>query len=163
MTQENQVSSKLPPKLSNLLRLLGSMDRRDRMETLIDLAGKFKDPPARVALRPFPESHRVPGCESEAYVWAEPAPGNTLKFYFAVENPQGISAKATAVILDMSLSGTPLDVVAAVPTDVIFEIFGRELSMGKNLGLTNMLVMCQTFARRCLDASARLVGRPNAK
>lgn len=140
----------LPAKLASLLALIGSMERSERMEMLIDLAAKFEGPPASVAARPFPDSHRVPGCESQAYVWAEPRPDNTLKYYFAVENPQGISARATAVILDRSLSGAPLELVVKVPTDVIYQIFGRELSMGKNLGLTNMLVMCQALARQFL-------------
>lgn len=144
----------LPAKLESLLGLIGSLERSERMEVLIDLARKLREPPAPIAARPFPESSRVPGCESQAYVWAKPQQDGTLKFYFAVENPQGISAQATAVILDQSLSGAPLDLVVKVPTDVIYEIFGRELSMGKNLGLTNMLVMCQALARKYLAATA---------
>jgi cysteine desulfuration protein SufE len=103
-----------------------------------------------VATRPFPASHRVPGCESEAYVWTEELPDHTLKYYFAVENPQGISAKATAVILDKVLSGAPLQEVLQIPPEIIYQIFGQELSMGKNLGLTNMLIMCQAAARKYL-------------
>lgn len=142
----------LPAKLMDLLNLLGSMERRERMELLIDLADKFKEPPLRIATRPYPEGRRVPGCESEAYVWADEQPDRTLKYYFAVENPQGVSAKATAVILDKVLSGAPLDQIVRVPPDVIYQIFGKELSMGKNLGLTNMLVMCQAEARRLLKS-----------
>jgi len=137
----------LPPALSSLLAALASMDRAERMDTLMDLAEQFREPPPGVADRPFPESHRVPGCESEAYLWADPRGDHTLKFHFAVENPQGVSAKATAVILDRVLSGLLLEEVAWIPTDVIYEIFGRELSMGKNLGLSNMLAMCQACAR----------------
>jgi cysteine desulfuration protein SufE len=150
----------LPLKLKNLLEMLASLDRRDRTDMLIDLAAKYQEPPPEVAVRPFPESHRVPGCESEAYIWAEPRRDGTLKFHFAVENPQGISAKATAVILDRVLSGLPLDQVAGVATDVIYEIFGRELSMGKNLGLSNMLVMCQAYAREGIRGSSGVARMP---
>ena len=115
---------------------------------LIDLSKRFKEVPEEVATRPYPDEHRVPGCESGAYVWAQPKDDGTLQYFFAVENPQGISAQATAVILDRAFSGTPLDQVLAVPPDVILEIFGNELSMGKNLGLTNMLVNCQEFAKQ---------------
>lgn len=125
---------------------------------LIDLAGKLKDPPHHVAIRPFPETHRVPGCESEAYVWAEQQPDLTMKYYFAVENPQGISAKATAVILDKVLSGTTVEDVLRVPIDVIYQIFGQELSLGKNLGLTNMLVMCQALARQAVNSPCGHLG-----
>ena len=104
--------------------------------------------PARIAQRPYPAEHRVPGCESEAYVWAEPSPDGTLTYYFAVENPQGISAMALAGILRDSLSGAPLEEVAAVPADVVYRIFGRELSMGKSLGLMGMVNMVRTAARQ---------------
>ncbi len=153
----------LPKPLEDLLADFAFLDRSDRAELLIEYADKFQEVPGRLATRPFPEEHHVIRCESDAYIWAEDLPGGTLKFHFAVENPQGISAKATAVILDMALSGTPLEVVADVPADVIYELFGRELSMGKNLGLTNMLVMCKTFARRQLEASAQLTGKQNAE
>lgn len=39
----------------------------------------------------------------------------------------------------MAVTGAPLDQVAAVSTDVVYEIFGRELSMGKSMGLTGMV------------------------
>lgn len=139
--------SDLPPKLHSLLGMFASMQRGERMEMLIDLSDKYKEPPPQVAVRPFPASHRVPGCESEAYVWTEAQPNGTLKYYFAVENPQGISARATAVILDKVLSGVPVEEVIRVPTEVIYQIFGQELSLGKNLGLTNMLIACQAAAR----------------
>jgi cysteine desulfuration protein SufE len=77
-----------------------------------------------------------------------------LKFHFAVENPQGISAKAIAVILDATLSGAPLAQVLNVSPDIVYELFGRELSMGKNMGLTNMLYMCKMAAANHLNPAA---------
>ena len=145
----------LPVKLKNLLEQLRPMPRSERMELLIDMAAKYREPPPDIADRPYPEDHRVPGCESEAYVWAEEQPDRTLRYYFAVENPQGISAKATAVILDKVLSGAPPGDVVRISPDVIYQIFGQELSMGKNLGLTNMLIMCQEAARRMLRSEER--------
>ena len=52
-----------------------------------------------------------------------------------------------------SLSGAPLDEVAAVPADVIYRIFGRELSMGKSLGLMGMVNMVRTAARQQMQAA----------
>jgi cysteine desulfuration protein SufE len=127
-------------------------DRADRIQYLISLADRFRDVSPAVATRPFGESHRVPQCESEAYVWATPRADGTLDFHFAVENPQGISAKALAVILGEGLSGVPPEQVARVPADLVYGVFGRELSMGKNLGLMGMVQMCQAFARRQLAA-----------
>ncbi|MFB3813161.1 MAG: SufE family protein [Terriglobales bacterium] len=138
----------LPEKLENLIAGLEALDRGDRIEMLVDMAGRFRRVPERIARRPYPAEHRVPACESEAYVWAEPRPDGTLTYYFAVENPQGISAMALAAILGHALSGAPLEEVAEVPGDVIYRIFGRELSMGKSLGLMGIVDMVRLAARR---------------
>ncbi|MEM7048272.1 MAG: SufE family protein [Acidobacteriota bacterium] len=139
----------LPERLRENLELLALMpDRADRIQLLIDTAERFREVSAEIAQRPFGEEHRVPACESEAFVWALPRTDGTLDFHFAVENPQGISAMAMAVLLGESLSGAPLDQVAAVPRDVVYEIFGRELSMGKSMGLMGMVAMVTTYARQ---------------
>lgn len=140
----------LPASLAETLELIESLDRSERIDALIALADRFREVPERVARRPFDEGARVPGCESQAYVFAEPRADGTLDFHFAVENPQGLSAKAFAAVLAESLSGEPLERVAAVPAAVIERLFGRELSMGKNLGLTGMLQSVQREARRRL-------------
>ena len=142
----------LPERLEMWLATMESLDHPDRIQMLIDVAGRFPSVPPRIAQRPYPAERRVPGCESEAYVWAEPKPDGTLTYYFAVENPQGISAMALAAILGNTLSGVPLEKVAAIPADVVFRIFGRELSMGKSLGLMGMVNMVRAAARQQLQA-----------
>ena len=144
----------LPAKLADLLATLDlATDRSERIQVLIDLAERFREVPPEVARRPFAEKHRVPGCESEAFVWAEPRPDGTFRYRFAVENPQGISAKALAVILDDTLSGAPPEEIARVAPDLIYRIFGRELSMGKSMGLMGMIGQSQVAARRALADS----------
>ena len=134
-----------PPKLQDLLDTLSFFEsRQDRIEALIGIADRFASP----AEDSYREEHRVPGCESEAFAWVERMPNGALKYRFAVENPQGVSAKALAVILDETLSGEPLRHVASVPDEVVFDIFGRELSMGKSLGLTGMVRMVTAAAKR---------------
>ena len=141
----------IPPKLADMVEMFNGMDRTDRIQMLIDIGSGFKDVPPEVATRPFDESRRVPNCESEAFVFSRRMDDGTLKYYFAVENPQGISAKAAAVILDKTLSGAPLELVARVPGDVMYDIFGRELSMGKNMGLTGMVNFCKLAAAQQLS------------
>lgn len=136
----------IPPLLADMASMFSTMERTERIQALIDMGTKFKPVPSRIAVKPYPESARVPHCESEAFVFSEPQEDGTLKFYFDVLNPQGISAKATAVILDKALSGAPIEQVMKVPGDVIYDIFGRELSMGKNMGLTGMVNMCKVAA-----------------
>lgn len=143
----------IPERLNRTLDMLDLVpDRSERIQLLIDVAERFEPAPARLAPRPFPEESRVPACESEAFVFAEERADGTLDYHFAVENPQGISAKAMAVLLREGLSGAPLERVAAVPEDVIYRVFGRELSMGKSMGLMGMVTLAKTLARRRLAA-----------
>jgi cysteine desulfuration protein SufE len=143
--------SAFPEKLNEILADFDFVTTRsERAELLIDLASRFQKVPERIATPPYPEDHRVPFCESEAYVWAEDQPDNTLKFHFAVENPQGLSAMALAVILNEALSGAPLDQVANVSPDIVLRIFGHDISMGKGQGLMGMVSMVQAMAKRRL-------------
>jgi len=142
-----------PEKLTRMLEDFSFVtDRSERAEMLIELADRFERVPERIAAPPYPKDHRVEFCESEAYVWAEEQPAGTLKFYFAVENPQGLSAKAMAVILDETLSGEPLEQVAQVTPDIVLKIFGREISMGKGQGLMGMVSAVQNAAKQRLKA-----------
>lgn len=137
----------LPERLERLISQLELLERDDRMQMLIEIAKAYPHVPESVAQRPYPVEHRVPGCESEAYVWAEPQANGGLKYYFAVENPQGISAMALSAILGKTLSGLTSEQIVDVPPDIIYRIFGRELSMGKSLGLMGIVTMVKAAAR----------------
>lgn len=141
-----------PDKLAKVLRLVGrTQDRQERVQLLIDFSRRYRPVPAEVASPPYAEQFKVPACESQAYVFPQPNPDGTLTFHFAVENPQGISAMALAAILGDALSGAPLEQVAGVSSDVVYDIFGRELSMGKSMGLTGMVNLVASFARSRLS------------
>lgn len=141
-----------PEKLAEVLDDFASVeDRHERAALLIEYADRFHEVPERIATRPFPEEHHVQRCESDAYVWAEDRPDRTLDFHFAVENPQGLSARAMSVILDETLSGAPLEQVAQVPCDIVYQIFGKDVSMGKGQGLMGIVLMVQQAARERLQ------------
>jgi cysteine desulfuration protein SufE len=145
----------LPAPVAEVVAEFDSLDRGLRSELLIEYSDQFEEVPPAVATRPFPEANRAPRCESEAYVFPVDRPDGTLDFHFAVENPQGLSAKAWAVLLAEVCAGQPLEQVAAVPQDVIFRVFGRDLSMGKGQGLIGMLELVQHAARTRLAARRR--------
>jgi cysteine desulfuration protein SufE len=128
-------------------------DRQERTELLIHYADQFQPVPEHIATRPYAEAHRVPACESDAYVWVEDLPGGRLKLHFAVENPQGLSAMALATILDQTLSGLPAAELAPVSPEMVFDLFGSDLSMGKGRGLTSMVAMVQGLARQRASGS----------
>ena len=152
----------VPPKLSDMLAELDGLDRMERAQYLLELSDDFKEVPADIATRPFPENRRVPKCESEAFVWAQDQDDGTLKFHYAVENPLGISARAMSVIMDETMSGAPLDQVASVPGDIVHRIFGRRLSMGKGEGLAAMVELTAHEARQRLKASSHPAQRSKA-
>lgn len=53
---------------------------------------------------------------------------------------------ALAYILKEALDGENPDAAQTVPDDIVTTVFGKELSMGKSLGLTNMVRAVQTQA-----------------
>lgn len=144
--------SDIPQALADVIEDFQSItDRRERQEMLIETADRFDDGtrvPPEVATKPYPEAHRVPACESEAFVWTVDNPDGTLKYYFDVLNPQGLSAMAMSVILDETCSGAPPEQVANVPMDVVFQIFGNELSMGKGIGVMGIVAMVVDAAKK---------------
>ncbi len=129
-----------PAKLQEYLDDFSFITSRDeRVDFLISIADEFKPVPASIATKPYHEAYRVIGCESEAFVWAIDRSDGTLDFYFDVLNPQGLSAMAMSAILDQACSGAPLEQVAGINGEVVFTFFGRDISMGKGRGLTELI------------------------
>lgn len=145
----------MPAALSVIVADFASiMDRNERAEMLIDYADHFVSVPEHIAKRPYPEAHRVSACESDAYVWSEPLPAGGLQYYFAVENPQGLSAKALSAILSQTISGAPLEDVIAIDTGIVLTLFGAELSMGKGQGLMGIVQSVRQHAQDALRQQA---------
>lgn len=130
--------------MASLAESLKALDRQDRIDALISVAERFVNEPNH------PEEARVPGCESEAFVWSETAPNGMMNLHFAVENPQGISAMALATLLKEVTAGASIPSIAEIPESVVFELFGDELSMGKTMGLTGMVKMVAGEAKKRL-------------
>ena len=136
-----------PAKLQAVIDMFAMFDPADRTNMLLSYADQFKEVPPEIASRPFAKSHQVPQCESDAYAWAMKQPDGTLKLYFAVENPSGVSAKALAAILDKSLSGLPASDIAQVDSSIVEKLFRQNISMGKGMGLMSMVEAVRSLAR----------------
>jgi cysteine desulfuration protein SufE len=142
--------SQLPDDLKEFIEDFSFLtDRSERAEYLIEIADRFDEVkvPPEISTAPHPELNHVTACESDAYVWAVDNEDGTQTYYFDVLNPQGLSAMAMSVILAEALSGKPLDQVGGVPSDVVFDIFGKEVSMGKGQGLMSIVNMVGAFAK----------------
>lgn len=153
--EEKPERPELPERLRDLLDMFAMLeDRHERVQALIGLADSFEQPPAHIASPPYPESARVPNCESEVFAFAEPLENGRLRYWFAIENPQGVSAMAMAKVIDDTLSGEDPESVLRVPTDFFYALFGRELSMGKSAGLMGMVQMTHMLTRQANKAGA---------
>ncbi len=143
-----------PSKLQEALEDFSFVTTRaERQEYLIQLADRFSDVkvPSDVATIPYDEARRVPACESDAFVWALEQPDGTLNYYFDVLNPQGLSAMAMSVILGDTCTGAPLAQVATLTGEIVFDFFGKDISMGKGQGLVGIVNMVAYEARRHLN------------
>lgn len=143
--------SELPEKLAAVVADMQSItDRNERAELLIEMADRFDTArvPSDIAVKPYDETHRVPACESDAFVWAVDQPDGTLTYWFDVLNPQGLSAMAMCVILKEALDGVALDQIAQVTPDIVPQIFGRELTMGKGIGVSGIVTKVVYEANR---------------
>jgi cysteine desulfuration protein SufE len=137
----------LSQRIEQLLIELRAIEDRDlRFELLIELAQKFKEVPASMVSRPFSAQNKVPACESDAFAFAYKDSDNNVHFEYAVENPQGISAKALAVILKENLSGYSAEEISKVDEQMVNDIFGKTISMGKGQGLMGMIRLSKNLA-----------------
>jgi cysteine desulfuration protein SufE len=143
--------SRYPDTLADVLETFEMFsDPTERAQLLLSYSDQFKPVPPEIATRPYPKNHQIPQCESDAYAWAVKQPDDTLKLYFAVENPNGISARALATILDKSLSGLRPEQVATVSPDIVEQIFRQNISMGKGMGLMSMVLAVRALAQRAM-------------
>ena len=137
-------SAAYPEKIQEVLDDLSFLsDRRERIDHLIGLGEAFANPSAEEV--PRDPGARVPGCESEVYVRAS-REGEVMRVRFAVDNPQGISAMAMATILQEGLDGASAAEARSIDEALVYEIFGKDLSMGKSAGLMGMVRMVRGVA-----------------
>ncbi len=140
--------SEYPEPLRDVLEAFAE-DPADRNAMLIEYSDQFKGVPESVARRPYPAANRVPHCESDSYVFVEPREGGKrMQYYFAVENPFGVSARALSAILDSTINNLPAEQIARMPIDdIVPTLFGPHISMGKGQGLMGICSMVKAMAQ----------------
>ena len=138
----------LHERLNSLLNDLRAIDDRElRFELLIEYAERFVEVPNTLATRPFLAKNKVPACESDAYAFATKNNDGSLQVFFAVENPQGISAKALAVILSDLIDSSTKEELEALNEQIVHDIFGKTISMGKGQGLMGMVRLTKELCK----------------
>lgn len=143
----------LPSALQEIVDELNALDQAARSEFLIEFAEEFQPVPESVVPKPYPEKHRVPGCESEVFLWVKLPEGGDgpPQVEAAVLNPQGISAMAMVSILKAGLADATPEEVEAIPNELVYQFFGRGLSMGKGQGLMSMIGMTKALLKEELQ------------
>jgi cysteine desulfuration protein SufE len=142
-----------PEKLREVLEIFRD-NPTERNPMLVEYSDQFQGVPERVAMRPYPHSHQVPHCESDSYVFVEahgPERGveTELQFYYAVENPFGVSARSLCAILEQTVNGLPAKTIATMPIDdLVPTLFGKNISMGKGQGLLSIASVVKVLAQR---------------
>ncbi len=146
--------SAYPARLREVLEIFAD-NPAERNAMLIEYSDQFKGVPEHIATRPYPQGNQVPHCESDAYVFIEPlddpqtTPDPRVQFYFAVENPFGVSARALSAVLDSTINGLRASEIANMPIeDIVPTLFGKNISMGKGQGLLGIAAMVKLLARR---------------
>jgi cysteine desulfuration protein SufE len=141
--------SHYPEKLRDVLEAFEESPN-DRTAMLIEYSDQFTGVPENIAKRPYPAANRVPHCESDTYVFVEPLDsGSRLNFYYAVENPFGVSARALSAVLDSTINGLPAAEIAQMPIDdLVPTLFGKNISMGKGQGLLSIAAVVKALAQR---------------
>lgn len=146
--------SRYPAALREVLEIFAD-NPAERNQMLIDYSDQFTGVPERIAARPYPQHNLVPHCESESYVFVEPDAGGSLTFYFAVENPFGVSARALSAILEQTINGLPAAEIARMPIeDIVPTLFGKNISMGKGQGLLSIASVVKRLAQQHLPTIA---------
>lgn len=137
----------IPVKLQEVLEIFEeTLERDERSELLLYWAEKFKEVPDSIMKRPFQEKFRVPSCESQAFVFSQPNGKDSLNFYFAVENPQGISAKSVCALIQETVSGAPVEEILCLDPEIIFKLFGRkQLGIARSEGLRAIIKIVKKY------------------
>jgi sulfur transfer protein SufE len=152
--------SRYPDKLREVLEIFAE-NPGERNQMLIEYSDQFAGVPEHIATRPYPLANQVPHCESDSYVFVERLDGATpdgsprLKFYFAVENPFGVSARALSAVLDATINGLSANEIAAMPIeDLVPTLYGKNISMGKGQGLLSIAAAVKKLAQRHATAAS---------
>jgi cysteine desulfuration protein SufE len=146
------IMAEYPKKLQDLIETISIVsDDSDRVSLLIDYANKLEKVPKEVAQEPYPEESKVPFCESGVYVWSVKNSDGTLKYYFDVDNPQGVSARALSSILEKTISGEKPENIEMISEDIVEKLFGSNLSTRKNMGLLGIVQKVKREAKKYMN------------
>ncbi len=144
--------STMPPALEAITKELGSADRQERIELLIDFAKSL--PPLPEELAAFKDAaHRVEECQSPVYLFVRVSPDQIVEFHAdaPIEAP---TVRGFVAILVEGLTGATAQQVLAVGDDLVERIGLPEiLGMLRVRGLHGILRRIKAEVARAMIAN----------
>lgn len=144
--------STMPPALEAITKELGSADRQERIELLIDFAKSL--PPLPEELAAFKDAaHRVEECQSPVYLFVRVSPDQIVEFHAdaPIEAP---TVRGFVAILVEGLIGATAQQVLAVGDDLVERIGLPEiLGMLRVRGLHGILRRIKAEVARAMIAN----------
>jgi cysteine desulfuration protein SufE len=126
---ENHMS--LPPKLQEIVDDFASMNREEKIETLIAYAESLPPLPER-----FKEERAnmesIPECMTPVFLFGEKQPDGGIMFYLDIP-PQSPTVQGLACILATGLNGCKPEEILAVPADFFAPMNLEEAISGQRL------------------------------
>lgn len=123
--------STIPDKLQNIIDDFALLEGQEKLEYLLDLAGRLPPLPERF-LADRNSMEQVHECMTTVFVSAEKDDDDRLTFYLDVP-PESPTVRGYATILTEGLNGATVDEVTAVPTEFYLQMGLQEVLSGQRL------------------------------
>lgn len=143
-------SATLPPSIDRVLRRFRILSRDEKMQALVQYAGK---------LEPFPERFRelergeytVPECQTRVDLFPEYRDGK-MHYYVDLDAKRSPTIAAFLAILFQAINDQPPETTLAIPADFVRQVM-ESIGLGtRETGLNAMVTRLKRFAR---EAQAR--------
>ena len=139
-----------PPRLQEIVEDFKLCEGKEKLELLLDFAGRMPPLPAR--FQDHSTMEEVPECMTPVFVQGEMKDGG-MEFYFDVpaESP---SVRGYAALLSEGVHGLAPEQILAIPGDFYYEMGMQEVLSGQRLnGMRAILAHLKRLAQRALTQS----------
>jgi len=141
--------NRLPERLQEIVEEFEWSEGREKVELLIDYAGRMPEMPAEIRQQPD-QCEPVEECMTPVSLFAEYL-NNRMTFYFDVP-PESPTVRGLAAIMAEGLSGSAPEEVLSIPRD-FYQPMGLEqvLTMQRLNGFTAILAHMKRLAAQAME------------
>jgi cysteine desulfuration protein SufE len=133
-------------KWSELVSEFQELSPEERLEELVELAGRLPPLSAGRAQLPLPEACRIQECQTPVYLWVDVREGRLHLEAFVP--PQSPTVRGLVTLIVTALQGAPVEEVFTLPGDPLGELGLTEaLGMTRQQGFRGVVARIQREAR----------------